>query len=299
MGKQFNLDSCLEKASKGELLDEPDLRAVIKLARDVFLNEETVVKLKSPLTICGDIHGQYFDLEELFKLGGEVPRTRYVFLGDYVDRGRHSVQTITRLLTLKVRYPEQIFLLRGNHECRKISSSYGFYDECLLKFGNPLLWESFCQLFQYMPIAAVVDGSYFCVHGGISPNVRTISAMNSLDRFCEIPQTGAFADLLWSDPDEVEDFEESPRGSGWLFGRGAAERFLQDNGISMICRAHQLVMEGYQFLWDNKLVTVWSAPNYCYRCGNLACIFEVTSPAIYEAKTFGPANRSSDATSAA
>ncbi|KFD51770.1 hypothetical protein M514_07297, partial [Trichuris suis] len=295
----FSLDSCLEKASKGELLAEPHLRMVIKLARDVLMNEETVLQLSSPVTICGDIHGQYFDLEELFTLGGQVPETRYLFLGDYVDRGRHSVQTITRLLALKARYPERIFLLRGNHECRTTSSSYGFYDECLLKFGNSLFWQFCCDLFHYMPIAAVVDGSYFCVHAGLSPSVRTISAVNSLDRFCEIPQTGGFADLLWSDPEEVKGFEESPRGAGWLFGREAAEHFLHDNGISMICRAHQVVMEGYKFLWNNILVTVWSAPNYCYRFGNLACIFEVSSPGTYQVKTFGASSRSSAGTSTA
>uniref|UniRef100_A0A5S6Q450 Serine/threonine-protein phosphatase n=1 Tax=Trichuris muris TaxID=70415 RepID=A0A5S6Q450_TRIMR len=297
MASGFSLDNCVEMTTRGELLTEPDLRMVIKLARDVMMNEETVLKLQSPITICGDIHGQYYDLEELFKTGGQVPDTRYLFLGDYVDRGRHSVQTITRLLTLKARWPEHIFLLRGNHETRATSSTYGFYDECLTKFGNSMLWQFCCDVFQFMPVAAVVNGHFFCVHAGLSPSVRTISAINTLDRFCEVPQNGGFADLLWSDPEEVKGFEESPRGAGWLFGRTAAELFMRDNGVKMICRAHQVVMEGYKFIWDNLLVTVWSAPNYCYRFGNMASIMQVDPSGDYQLKTFGPSPRSTGAAS--
>lgn len=251
-----------------------------------MLEESTVQPVASPVTICGDIHGQFYDLLELFRTGGDCPETSYIFMGDFVDRGYNSVETITLLLLLKARFPHRITLLRGNHESRQITQVYGFYDECQRKYGNANPWKYCTELFDWCPLAAIVDGSVLCVHGGLSPELRTIDQMRLIDRRQEIPHEGSFCDLMWSDPDDIETWAVSPRGAGWLFGSKATSEFNEINGIELICRAHQLVQEGYAYKFDEKLVTVWSAPNYCYRCGNVAAILVLDAQLDREFKIF-------------
>ena len=195
--------------------------------------------------------------------------------GDFVDRGYNSVETMTLLLLLKARFPHRITLLRGNHESRQITQVYGFYDECQRKYGNANPWKYCTELFDWCPLAALVDGNVLCVHGGLSPDVRTIDQMRMIDRKMEIPHEGDFCDLMWSDPDDIDTWAVSPRGAGWLFGAQVTHEFNQINGLELICRAHQLVQEGYKYLFSDALVTVWSAPNYCYRCGNVAAILQL------------------------
>ena len=150
--------------------------------------EENVVKVRTPVTICGDIHGQFYDLMELFKVGGRAPDTNYLFQGDYVDRGYYSVETVTLLICMKVRFRERVTILRGNHECRGITQVYGFYDECLRKYGNANVWNYFTELFDYMPITALVEDRVFCLHGGLSPHIDSIDQVKGLNRFQETPQ---------------------------------------------------------------------------------------------------------------
>lgn len=209
-------------------------------------------------------------------MGGEVPNTNYLFLGDYVDRGAASCETITLLVLLKLRYPRRFTLLRGNHETRQVTQTYGFQAECIRKYGSTFVWTQFMDLFDYFPIAAKIDDKIFCVHAGLSPSLQNIADIREIDRFKEIPHEGPFADLMWSDPDvDIDGFKMSSRGAGYLFGKDVVDRFLHANDCIKVYRAHQLCMEGYHEVFDGKLVTVWSAPNYCYRYENLASILEL------------------------
>ena len=295
-----------------------------------------------------------------------MPDTNYLFMGDFVDRGFYSLESFLLLLCLKVRYPDRITLIRGNHESRQITTVYGFYDECLRKYGSANVWRYCCEVFDYLALGALVlgtsssleptltamdqtsqsaiaavdeeieieimnsrneitarfprnrrrmyenenmaaspptspnlntplktgpsgtsasgdsggssssgGGAVLCVHGGLSPLVDTVDKIRLLDRKQEVPHEGAMCDLLWSDPDDIDGWGLSPRGAGFLFGSDIVKRFNHLNDLSLIARAHQLVMEGFKEMFDSSIVTVWSAPNYCYRCGNVAAILEL------------------------
>ncbi|KAF2569913.1 hypothetical protein F2Q68_00028289 [Brassica cretica] len=196
-------------------------------------------------------------------------------MGDYVDRGYYSVETVTLLVALKMRYPQRITILRGNHESRQITQVYGFYDECLRKYGNANVWKIFTDLFDYFPLTALVESEIFCLHGGLSPSIETLDNIRNFDRVQEVPHEGPMCDLLWSDPDDRCGWGISPRGAGYTFGQDISEQFNHSNGLKLIARAHQLVMDGYNWAHEQKVVTIFSAPNYCYRCGNMASILEV------------------------
>ena len=199
-------------------------------------------------------------------------------MGDYVDRGYNGVEVLELLLALKIKYPEHITLLRGNHESRQICFAYGFYEEITRKYGNANAWEYFTDLFDYLPLAALVEGKIFCVHGGLSPHISTVDQIRLINRKMEIPREGVFCDLMWSDPDDIETWIISCRGAGWIYGWKVVDEFNHINGLELICRAHQLVMEGFKYWFEKKnLCTVWSAPNYCYRCGNKASILKISS----------------------
>jgi diadenosine tetraphosphatase ApaH/serine/threonine PP2A family protein phosphatase len=257
-------------------LTEPALKKLCDRVKELLLEESNVQPVNTPVTVCGDIHGQFYDLLQLFKTGGEIPETSYIFMGDFVDRGYHSLETFTYLLILKARYPDKITLLRGNHESRQITQVYGFYDECQQKYANANAWKYCTQVFDYLTLAALIDGKILCVHGGLSPDVKTLDQIRTIPRNQEIPHEGPFCDLMWSDPEDIETWQVSPRGAGYLFGSKVTTDFNRVNNLELICRAHQLVQEGYKFMFpENNLVTVWSAPNYCYRCGNVASILQL------------------------
>lgn len=280
------LDRQIDQLRKCDYLKESEVKALCSKAREILSEESNVQVLNSPMTICGDIHGQLYDLVELFKIGGECPKTNYIFMGDFVDRGYNSVETFLLLLALKVRYPDRITLIRGNHESRQITQVYGFYDECMKKYSSVNVWRYCTEVFDYLALAAVIDGKVFCVHGGLSPSINTIDDLKSINRKQEVPHEGPMCDLLWSDPEEIQGWSVSPRGAGWLFGGDIVSKFNHNNGIELVARAHQLVMEGYRSMFDNSLVTVWSAPNYCYRCGNVAAILELDEHLSRAYKTF-------------
>ena len=336
------------------------MKQLCEIVKEFMMEESNIQPVATPVTICGDIHGQFYDLLELFRVAGGMPNeaapeapttieniitaadieppstitdpklkkkmrlgglkhpdlalpseevsdasqinstthsefgsdldadetihhtregkqnANFIFLGDYVDRGYFSLETLTLLLCLKAKYPDRITLVRGNHESRQITQVYGFYEECVQKYGNTSVWKACCQVFDFMTLGAIVDGKVLCVHGGLSPEIRTLDQVRVVARAQEIPHEGAFCDLVWSDPEDVETWAVSPRGAGWLFGDRVSQEFCHVNGLNLIARAHQLVNEGYKYHFKSQdVVTVWSAPNYCYRCGNMASVCEI------------------------
>ncbi|OAO15829.1 serine/threonine-protein phosphatase PP-X [Blastocystis sp. ATCC 50177/Nand II] len=291
----FNVDDVLERIKDCGRLTEAEIQMACEKAKELFLKESNILQMQAPITICGDIHGQFYDLKKLFEVGHDCPETNYLFLGDFVDRGYFSLETVLYVILLKLRYPDRIHIIRGNHESRQITQVYGFYEECLRKYQSSVVWGYLTDLFDYIPIGALIGNSILCLHGGLSPLISSLSQISSLNRFQEVPHEGAMCDLLWSDPEERpgwEGWNESPRGAGCLFGMDQVLKFNAANNLRCIVRAHQLAMEGYKRMFDDNLITVWSAPNYCYRCGNKASIMQVNENGDYEFLVFMAAEAS-------
>jgi len=246
----------------GIIIDKRDIQAICQDARQMFLGESMCLKIKAPLCVVGDVHGQFEDLLRILKIKGFPPEQRYLFLGDYVDRGKNSVETLTLLFCYKIRYPDCMYLLRGNHESPSLNQIYGFYDECKRRYSSRL-WKSFVDCYSCMPVAAIVSNRVFCCHGGLSPSLTSMEDINNLPRPTDIPCAGLLCDLLWSDPDRVYGWNKSNRGVSWVFGADIVERFLQRHNFDLICRAHQVVEDGYELFAKRQLVTIFSAPNYC------------------------------------
>jgi serine/threonine-protein phosphatase PP1 catalytic subunit len=248
------------------------------------------LEIQAPITICGDTHGQYTDLLRLFEVGGHPPDTNYLFLGDYVDRGRQSIETICLLMAYKIKNPVNFFLLRGNHECASINRIYGFYDECKKRYSVKL-WKLFTDLFNEFPVAACIDDKILLVHGGLSPDLNTLDQLAKLKRPTDIPETGLLCDILWSDPESSQkSWNENDRGVSYTFNEKVLTKFLDNNNLDLLCRAHQVVEEGYEFFGDKELVTIFSAPNYCGEFDNSAAIMAVDENLMCSFKIFKSAD---------
>mmetsp|Transcript_8838 Transcript_8838/g.13114 ORF Transcript_8838/g.13114 Transcript_8838/m.13114 type:complete len:306 (+) Transcript_8838:27-944(+) len=278
------------KPGKMVQLKEKDICGLVLKAREIFLMQPPLLELEAPIKICGDIHGQYYDLLRLFEYGGFPPEANYLFLGDYVDRGKQSLETICLLLAYKIKYQENFFLLRGNHECASINRIYGFFDECKRRYSIKV-WKLFTECFNCMPIAAIVDEKIFCMHGGLSPELHTMDQIRKVIRPTDVPDAGLLCDLLWSDPDpDVKGWDVNERGVSYVFGSDIVERFLKKHELELICRAHQVVEAGYKFFAQRQLVTIFSAPNYCNEFDNagammsvdetLMCSFQILRPSL-------------------
>jgi len=306
---QIDVDSIIDRlleargSRQGRLVElkEEEIRGLCLLSREIFLRQPMLLELEAPIKICGDTHGQYFDLLRLFEYGGFPPESNYLFLGDYVDRGKQSLETICLLLAYKIKYAENFFLLRGNHECASINRIYGFYDECKRRY-NVKLWKTFTDCFNCLPVCAVVDEKIMCMHGGLSPDLHNLAEIQRIPRPTDIPDTGLLCDLLWSDPDkDVHGWGENDRGVSYTFGADVVSRFLQRHDLDLICRAHQVVEDGYEFFAKRQLVTIFSAPNYCGEFDNagammsvdeaLMCSFQVRAAKHGEARRLGARGR--------
>jgi len=278
-----------ERPGKQVALEDNEIRMLCIRAREVFMAQPILLELEAPIKICGDIHGQYHDLLRLFEYGGFPPEANYLFLGDYVDRGKQSLETICLLLAFKIKYPENFFILRGNHECASINRIYGFYDECKRRY-NIKMWKTFTDCFNCLPVAAIVDEKIFCCHGGLSPELQQLDQIKKIIRPTDVPDTGLLCDLLWSDPDkDMVGWGENDRGVSFTFGEDIVAQFLRKMDLDLVCRAHQVVEDGYEFFARRQLVTIFSAPNYCGEFDNaggmmavdetLMCSFQILKPA--------------------
>ncbi|KAF9188339.1 hypothetical protein BGZ51_000659 [Haplosporangium sp. Z 767] len=263
------------KISKSICLKNSEILSICHAARDVFLSQPTLIELNAPVKIVGDIHGQYTDLLRLFEMCGFPPSANFLFLGDYVDRGRMSLETILLLFCYKIKYPENFFLLRGNHECANVTKVYGFYDECKRR-ASIKMWKAFVDVFNCLPLTAIVANKIFCVHGGLSPSLATMDDIRAIRRPTDVPDYGLLNDLLWSDPsDTALDWEDNERGVSYCFGKSIIQKFLNKHDFDLVCRAHMVVEDGYEFFNDRTLVTVFSAPNYCGEFDNFGAVMSV------------------------
>ncbi|UYV74818.1 PPP1CB [Cordylochernes scorpioides] len=335
---ELNVDSIISRLlevrgcrpGKTVQLTEAEVRGLCVKSREIFLSQPILLELEAPLKICGDIHGQYTDLLRLFEYGGFPPEANYLFLGDYVDRGKQSLETICLLLAYKIKYPENFFLLRGNHECASINRIYGFYDEC--KWPHMLLWDLLSDwggwqargattsnfgrpsqtastacllqplLTRRSSAAMVVQWwgqsnnpsklsstiqtkqelsriaghqSGVCL-SGLSPDLQSMEQIRRIMRPTDVPDTGLLCDLLWSDPEkEVQGWGENDRGVSFTFGPDVVSKFLNRHDLDLICRAHQVVEDGYEFFAKRQLVTLFSAPNYCGEFDNAGGMMSV------------------------
>ena len=267
-----------------------DIEKLCYLAREVFLQQPMLVETTAPLVICGDTHGQFYDLLKIFEVCGFPPNKRYLFLGDYVDRADQSIETICLLLCYKIKFPTDFYLLRGNHEDSSINRIYGFYDECKRRY-TPRLWKTFAGVFNCMPVSALVEQQILCMHGGISPELYDLQQINKLERPSSTPDYGLMCDLMWADPDvDVTGWAESDRGVSFVFGYQVIKEFNKQFDLSLIVRGHQVVEDGYEFHANRNLVTVFSAPNYCGEFDNaggimtideeMVCSFKIIKPSL-------------------
>ncbi|KAI9638390.1 Metallo-dependent phosphatase-like protein [Dioszegia hungarica] len=264
------------KVTKSPPLKNAEILAVCMAAREVFLSQPTLIELSPPVKIVGDVHGQYADLIRLFEMCGFPPQANYLFLGDYVDRGKQSLETILLLLCYKIKFPENFFLLRGNHECANVTRVYGFYDECKRR-TNIKTWKTFIDVFNALPIASIVASKIFCVHGGLSPSLKSMDDIRRIQRPTDVPDYGLLNDLVWSDPsDTALDWEDNERGVSFCYGKSVINSFLATHDMDLICRAHMVVEDGYEFYNDRTLVTVFSAPNYCGEFDNFGAVMSVS-----------------------
>jgi len=274
-------------------LSESEIKILCQMVRPILLNQPMLIELEAPLKICGDIHGQYTDLLRLFEYGGFPPESNYLFLGDYVDRGKQSLETICLLLCYKIQHPQNFFILRGNHESAGINRIYGFYDECKRRYSIKL-WKTFSDVFNCLPVSALVDEKILCMHGGLSPEMDSLQQIADLPRPKDVPDVGLMCDLLWSDPDTtVNGWGENERGVSFVFGADVVAEFLDRHDLDLLVRAHQVVEDGYEFFAGRRLVTLFSAPNYCGEFDNAGGIISVDENLMCSFQILKPSSRSS------
>uniref|UniRef100_A0A0N4Z2N7 Serine/threonine-protein phosphatase n=1 Tax=Parastrongyloides trichosuri TaxID=131310 RepID=A0A0N4Z2N7_PARTI len=259
-----------------------EINFILGRMNDIFKGYNTLLEIEAPVIICGDVHGQMNDLLLIFKRFGTPEKRNYLFLGDYIDRGNNSLEVINLLFLFKLKYPNMLHLLRGNHELQHINKVYGFYEELSDRFQEPELVEDiyskYNEIFKYMPLAACVSKRILCMHGGISENIETLNTIRNIKR----PLTtvdGAACDLLWADPDDeikMTTYNDA-RGVSVKFGEDFLEKFCNKLNLDMVIRGHQVCKIGFAVFKKGRLITVFSASDYDEEMRNLAGVIHVSN----------------------
>lgn len=284
---ELNLKQFIAKLEAFERPTEEEVAFVCSKAKEILVEESNVVLACSPIKVVGNIHGQMEDLLDIFARCGQIPNKNYLFLGGYVNRGINGLEVLCLLLSYKILYPDKVILLRGNHESRAMTQCYGFYDECCKKFGSINAWRDCTDLFDYLPLAATIDEEVYAVQGGISDYLVYLNDILKIDRKKEVPDRGPMADILWSDPSKEDNgYRPSPRTIGKLFGETETLEFIRSNKLKYIVRAHEMVPEGLKSYFDGKILSVWSAPNYCNKCHNKGAVLTINTDKSYNVEYF-------------
>lgn len=273
--------------SSGGFLSRSSAIYLITQAKYLFEKERTILETTDEITVVGDIHGQFYDLLYILEHSESVAKRKILFLGDYVDRGRYSIEVVFLLFALKINFPYSVLMIRGNHETRDMTSHYSFRNEVLNKYGIDI-YDLLMETFDAMPLACIINNEYFAVHGGISPSIKVLEDIVYTNRFREPGDKGVLCDLLWSDPTpdniSVNDFSKnSSRGCGCYFGKSATKTFLNKNHFKGIIRAHEVQNSGYKYIPLTKslsLITVFSAANYCGTVGNKGAFLTIVNSKI-------------------
>jgi protein phosphatase len=273
-----------------EILESTMVR-LCQSAQCALDRDPLLLRLAGDLAIVGDIHGNIDDLLRIFERLRYPPSTRYLFLGDYVDRGKYSTEVLMILFAMKVKFPNHVYLLRGNHETESLTRCYGFYQEITAKYSSAA-YKAAIQAFSSLPLCAVVGDCIFCVHGGISPLLSTLGELERLPKPTDFSRPGLFTDMVWSDPsDDIDNFSRNPRGSGCLYGPGALSSFLGTNNLDLLIRSHEACEDGTSWPFQEHpeaceyCVTVFSTSNYCDQ-GNTAAVIFVGNDMLVNVEVF-------------
>lgn len=291
----FDINVVLENAMKKNP-EEPSEDDFVRLCQHFQRYYSTLPNLLSitqPMTVVGSTHAQLDDIHELFDVCGAVPYTSYLFLGDFVNYGDRNIATVCLLFSLALKYPDHVYLLRGAHESRRLTLVCGLYEEIINAYGSPRAWEALMDAFDSLPLAAQVCYQFFCLSGGIDKTIQKLNQINEFNRFVEVPLNDSWSSLVWSIPKEnIDDFKPIENRHGVFFGENQVNKFLTDNGLSCMIRSKQLCMNGNTPLFNNKCITVWSAPNFCGWIQNAASVVQMTA----QTSQFGQKSGSSQQT---
>lgn len=255
-------------------IPEEDVEKIIHATEYIFKNESILLEVTSPLIIIGDLHGNYFDLIRIFHSEGyPSDDKKYVFLGDVVDHGEFSFETIILVFLFKLIYPHCVYIIRGNHEFHSTAFKHGFYSEINQLYQSDELFQKFITCFSYLPLAALIDKKYFCIHGGIGPDITTLQQIAEIERPILDLKNPIVEQLLWSDPsEEILEFDKPKRIHGCMYGEKVVNQFLEKNSLEAIVRGHECVSNGAKSQLNGKVVTVFSSSNYCGDVHNLGGI---------------------------
>jgi serine/threonine-protein phosphatase 5 len=287
------IDDMIERFRNGKKIHRKYVFQIVKAVLEIVKAGPTMVEIEvensSKLTVCGDTHGQFFDLLEIFRLNGYPSETHaYLFNGDFVDRGSWSTEIALLLYAYKWLRPDRFFLNRGNHETDGMNRIYGFEGECKAKY-NESVYKVFTESFAALPLATLIGRKYLVLHGGLfSDDNITLDDIRKLNRQNQPQpgQSGLMMEMLWTDPQPVAGRAPSKRGMGLLFGPDVTKRFCEKNGLEAIIRSHEVRMNGYEVEHDGRCITVFSAPKYCDTTENKGAFINLGSELKLEYQVF-------------